>query len=70
MLYVYHGFIQNEPCVLSLVVKLKNWKWIKKEISCSSLATAKMPSRGFHSCGGYLKKGQWQIEGSAEKPKW
>lgn len=28
-----------------------------------------MPSRGFHSCGAVKKKkkGQWQIEGSAEK---
>lgn len=35
----------------------------KKWCSCTSLAIAKMPSRGFHSCGAVKKKDSDKLKG-------
>lgn len=52
---VYHAFISKNHALL-FGVSTENLGMNKKWCSCPSLTVAKMPSRGFHSCGAIKKK--------------
>lgn len=52
---VYHAFISKNHALL-FGISTENLGMNKKWCSCPSLTVAKMPSRGFHSCGAIKKK--------------